>query len=429
MTSRNLVRATAVEVAAWLRSRELRAVDVLEAVLERIAAREPAIHAWAFLDPERARHQAQALDAGPVRGPLHGLPIGVKDLMDTADMPTAYGSPIYAGHRPAWDAAAVASARAAGAIVVGKTVTTEFATFTPAATVNPHDFEHTPGGSSSGSAAAVADGMVPLAFGTQTVGSIIRPASFCGVVGYKPTFGTLSRAGVKLLSESLDTVGAIARTVDDAALMVGALSGRGELVDLAKIERPWIGLCRTHDWRETQPEVGTAMEAAARGLSAAGARVIQVDLPADFASLGDAHGDILGYEIARNLGFEHAHHNGRLSSRLRELLDAGAQVSAERYDRARELAHLARAALPGVFDACHVLLAPSTTGEAPVGLESTGNPVMNRVWTLLHVPCVTVPVATGPNGLPVGLQVIGRIGDDARTLAAARWIHERMGAG
>jgi Asp-tRNA(Asn)/Glu-tRNA(Gln) amidotransferase A subunit family amidase len=427
--SRNLARASAAEVAAWLRARELRAGDVLEAALERIAAREPAIHAWAFLDPERARHQAQALDAGPVRGPLHGLPIGVKDLMDTADMPTAYGSSIYAGHRPAWDAAAVASARAAGAIVVGKTVTTEFATFTPAATVNPHDFEHTPGGSSSGSAAAVADGMVPLAFGTQTVGSIIRPASFCGVVGYKPTFGTLSRAGVKLLSESLDTVGAIARTVDDAALMVGALSGRDELIDLARTERPWVGLCRTHDWRETRPEVAQAMEAAARGLAAAGARVIQVDLPADFASLGDAHGDILGYEIARNLGFEHAQHNGRLSSRLRELLDAGAQVTAARYDRAREVAHLARASLPGVFDACHVLLAPSTTGEAPVGLESTGNPVMNRVWTLLHVPCVTVPVATGPNGLPVGLQVIGRIGDDARTLSAARWIHERLGAG
>lgn len=427
--SRGLARAPAAEIAAWLRARELRAVDVLESALERIAAREPAVHAWAFLDPERARHQAQSLDAGPVRGPLHGLPIGVKDLLDTVDMPTAYGSSIYAGHRPAWDAAVVAAARAAGAIVVGKTVTTEFATFAPAATVNPHDFEHTPGGSSSGSAAAVADGMVPLAFGTQTVGSIIRPASFCGVVGYKPTFGMLSRAGVKLLAESLDTVGAIARTVDDAALMVGALTGRDELLDLAKAERPWVGLCRTHDWRETQAEVGAAMDAAARGLAAAGARVIQVDLPTDFASLGDAHGDILGYEIARNLGFEHAQHNGRLSSRLRDLLDAGAQVAAARYDRAREAAQLARAALPGVFDACHVLLAPSTTGEAPIGLESTGNPVMNRLWTLLHVPCVTVPVATGPNGLPVGLQVIGRIGDDARTLSAARWIHERLGEG
>src|SRR5512145_1315845 len=230
----DLAHSPATELAAWLRSRQLRAVDVLEAVLGRITAREPAIHAWAFLDPERARHQAQALDAGPVRGPLHGLPIGVKDLMDTADMPTAYGSPIYAGHRPAWDAAVVAAARAAGAIVVGKTVTTEFATFTPAATVNPHDFEHTPGGSSSGSAAAVADGMVPLAFGTQTVGSIIRPASFCGVVGYKPTFGTLSRAGMKMGCDTLDTAGVIARSVADAALLAGASAMRPDLIEIGE---------------------------------------------------------------------------------------------------------------------------------------------------------------------------------------------------
>jgi Asp-tRNA(Asn)/Glu-tRNA(Gln) amidotransferase A subunit family amidase len=424
----DIARGSATELAAWLRTRELRAIDLVEACLERIAAREPAIHAWTFLDPERARHQAKMLDAGPVRGPLHGLPIGVKDLMDTDDMPTGYGSAIYAGHRPAWDAACVGAARLAGAVVLGKTVSTEFATFTPAATVNPHDFEHTPGGSSSGSAAAVADGMVPLAFGTQTVGSIIRPASFCGVVGYKPTFGTLSRAGVKLLAESLDTVGSIARTVDDAALLVGALAGRSALIDLPLVERPWIGVCHTHDWRETQPEVGAAMEAAAKALAAAGARVSIVDLPPGFAPLGDAHGDILGYELSRNLAYEYSHHTSRISSRLRELIEAGGHVAADRYDRARDLAHLCRGMLPNVFDACHVLLAPSATGEAPAGLDSTGNPVMNRVWTLLHAPCVTVPIATGPNGLPVGLQVIGRIGDDARMLAVAKWIHERAPA-
>ena len=360
----------------------------------------------------------------------HGLPIGVKDLMDTADMPTAYGSPIYAGHRPAWDAAVVAAARAAGAIVVGKTVTTEFATFTPAATVNPRDFEHTPGGSSSGSAAAVADGMVPLAFGTQTVGSIIRPASFCGVVGYKPTFGTLSRAGVKLLAESLDTVGAIARTVDDVALMVGALSGRDELVDLAKIDRPWVGLCRTHDWRETQPEVGDG-DGRGRARARRGGRARDPGrTAADFAALGDAHGDILGYEIARNLGFEHAHHGVRLSSRLRELLDAGAQVTADALrPRARARASRPRGAARRVRRVPRVPRAEHDRRGAGRASSPPGNPVMNRVWTLLHVPCVTVPVATGPNGLPVGLQVIGRIGDDARTLSAARWIHERLGAG
>jgi Asp-tRNA(Asn)/Glu-tRNA(Gln) amidotransferase A subunit family amidase len=311
--------------------------------------------------------------------------------------------------------------------MLGKTVTTEFATFSPATTVNPRDFAHTPGGSSSGSAAAVADEMVPLAFGTQTVGSIIRPASFCGVVGYKPSFGTLSRAGIKPLAESLDTLGAIARTADDAALLVGALTGRAELLSLPQVTKLRVGLCRTHDWNETHPELGEAMDAAARALSAAGARVSQVELPPDFAALGDAHGDILGYEIARNLAHEHTVHGVRLSTRLRELLEASQRVTPERYDRARVLARACRMAFSGAIDECHVLLAPSTTGEAPEGLESTGNPVMNRVWTLLHVPCVTVPVARGPSGLPVGLQVIGRFADDARTLAAAKWVHERMG--
>jgi Asp-tRNA(Asn)/Glu-tRNA(Gln) amidotransferase A subunit family amidase len=421
-----LNRLPATVLAARLRAREVRSIDVVDDCLARIAARDPAIHAWAFLDPERARGQAHVLDAGPVRGPLHGLPIGVKDIIDTVDMPTGYGSPIYNWHRPAWDAACVAAARAAGAVMLGKTVTTEFAAYNPAATVNPRDFAHTPGGSSSGSAAAVADEMVPLAFGSQTVGSIIRPASFCGVVGYKPSYGTLSRAGVKLLAESLDTVGTIARTVPDAALLAGALTERADLLALPEADRPRIGLCRTHDWSETRPEVAEAMEAAARTLSAAGARVSQVELPPDFAALGDAHGDILGYEITRNLAHEHAVHGGRLSTRLRELLEASRRVTPERYDRARVLARGCRLAFGGALDECHVLLAPSTTGEAPAGLDSTGNPVMNRVWTLLHVPCVTVPVARGPSGLPVGLQVIGRFADDARTLAAARWVHERM---
>jgi amidase len=354
------------------------------------------------------------------------VPVGLKDIIDTVDMPTAYGSPIYNWHRPAWDAACVAAARAAGAVMLGKTVTTEFAAYNPAATVNPRGFGHTPGGSSSGSAAAVADEMVPLAFGTQTVGSIVRPASFCGVVGYKPSFGTLSRAGIKPLAESLDTLGALARTVPDVALFVGALTGRAELTPLPEATKLRIGVCRTHDWNETRPEVADAMDAATRALSAAGARVSQIELPQDFAALGDAHGDILGYEIARNLAHEYAVHGVRLSARLRELLEASRRVTPERYDRARVLARSCRIAFAGAIDEVHVLLAPSATGEAPEGLESTGNPVMNRVWTLLHVPCVTVPVARGPSGLPVGLQVIGRFADDARTLAAARWVHERM---
>ena len=427
MTASGLASVSATDLARRLQRRDIRAIDVVEDCLARIAARESTIHAWAFLDPDRARGQAHVLDAGPIRGPLHGIPVGVKDLIDTADMPTAYGSPIYAGHRPAWDAACVAAARSSGAVVIGKTVTTEFATFTAGRHPQPTRLRaHARrlverfgggGGRRDGPARVrLADGGLDHPAGERSAASSAtsRASARC------------SRAGVKLLAESLDTFGALSRTVDDAALLVGALSGRAELVMLAAASRLRIGLCRTHDWNQTQPEVAEAMDAAARKLSAAGARVSQIELPQDFASLGDAHGDILGYEIARNLAHEYAVHGVRLSTRLRELLDASRQVSSERYDRARLLARACRMSFSGAIDQCHVLIAPSATGEAPEGLDSTGNPVMNRVWTLLHVPCITVPVARGPRGLPVGLQVIGRFADDARTLAAAKWIHEQM---
>jgi Asp-tRNA(Asn)/Glu-tRNA(Gln) amidotransferase A subunit family amidase len=418
---------SASDLTARLRERKLRAIDVTDACLERIAAREPVIHAWVAVDEEGARRQASALDAGPIVGPLHGVPIAIKDIIDTAGLPTEYGSPIYRGHRPAADAACVALARAAGAVVLGKTASAEFATYSPAATVNPRNFAHTPGGSSSGSAAAVADAMAPLAFGTQTAGSIIRPASFCGIVGYKPSYGMVSRAGVKLVAESLDTVGVLARTIADAALCVGALTARGNLLELPLVDaRPRIGLCLTHDWREVTPAVGAAMGQAARALGANGAHVGEADMPASFAALRDAHAAILGYESARNLAHEHREHAAQLSPRLRGELEAGAQITATRYDSAQRCAHSCRLALAELFGDYDVLLAPSAIGEAPAGLESTGNPVMNLVWTLLHVPCVNVPFARGPLGLPIGVQVIGRRGDDARTLAAAAWILDRM---
>ena len=414
---------SASDLSARLRERKLRAIDVTDAYLERIVAREPVIHAWVAVDEEGARRQASALDAGPIVGPLHGVPIAIKDIIDTAGLPTEYGSPIYRGHRPAADAACVALARAAGAIVLGKTASAEFATYSPAATVNPHNFAHTPGGSSSGSAAAVADAMAPLAFGTQTAGSIIRPASFCGIVGYKPSYGIVSRAGVKLVAESLDTVGVLARTIADAALCVGALTAREDLLELPLVDaRPRIGLCLTHDWREVTPAVGAAMGQAARALAANGAHIGEADMPASFAALRDAHAAILGYESARNLAHEHREHAAQLSPRLRGELEAGAKIAATRYDSAQRCAHSCRLALPELFGDYDVLLAPSAIGEAPAGLHSTGNPVMNLVWTLLHVPCVNVPFARGPLGLPIGVQVIGRRGDDARTLAAAAWI-------
>lgn len=423
-----MIESSATLLAARLASRELYAREVVEAHLERIREREPVIRAWTALDEHAALERARVLDDGPVVGPLHGLPIGVKDVIDTAGFPTEYGSPIYRGHRPKADAECVAAAERAGAIVLGKTVTTELATFQPACTANPRNPAHTPGGSSSGSAAAVADCMVPLAFGTQTFGSVIRPASYCGIVGYKPTFGAIPRTGVKVLAESLDTVGVFARTVGDAALLVGALTLDESLLRLRGVgSPPRIGICRTHDWDEVEAPGRAALEDAARTLAEGGASVADIDLPAPYADLRAANLDIYGYELARSLARERAAHADALSERLRSDIDAGRRVDTARYEDAQRLARACRDAFPDVLAACDVLLTPSTTGEAPRGLGSTGSPIMNRLWTLLHVPAVSVPAGIGPNGLPVGVQVVGRRGDDPRTLAAAAWIHARLG--
>ncbi len=418
---------SAVEAARQLAARKITAEALARDCLERIDAREREVMAWEYLDCDAVIRQARATDAVQPRGLLHGLPVGVKDLIDTIDMPTAYGSPVYAGHRPAWDAPCVALARAAGGIVFGKTVTTEFANMHPGKTRNPHNAAHTPGGSSSGSAAAVADYMVPLAFGSQTAGSIIRPAAFCGVVGYKPSFGLISRVGVKALSDTLDTIGTIARTVPDAALFAAALTGRRELlVDETFATKPRVGMCRTYEWKHAQPETVVAYDAAVDRLARAGATVHEIKLPPTYASLVQAQTDIMFVEQAQSLAYERLAHGARLSERLRGLLEAGLAVTPERYDAAQTLARNCRRTLTEVFSDCDVLLAPSAPGAAPAGLEMTGDPVFNRVWTLLRTPCVTIPVAVALNGLPVGLQVIGTFGSDARTLALAHWLHQTL---
>ena len=418
---------SAVEAARHLAAGKITAEALVRDCLERIAEREGDVGAWEYCDRDAALAQARAADAGASRGLLHGLPVGVKDLIDTADMPTTYGSPIYAGHRPAWDAPCVALTRAAGGIIIGKTVTTEFAVMQPNKTRNPHDITHTPGGSSSGSAAAVADYMVPLAFGTQTAGSIIRPASYCGVVGYKPSFGLISRVGVKALSDTLDTVGTIARTVPDAALFAAALSGRHELMVDKPLEGSLrVGICHTYEWKHAAAETVAALESAARRLAAAGAGVTAVKLPPTYASLVQAQTDIMFAEQAQSLAHERLKHWPQISARLQGILAEGLAVTHERYDAAQMLARNCRRTLTGVFADCDVLLAPSATGAAPAGLGMTGDPVFNRMWTLLRAPCVNVPVAVAANGLPVGLQVIGAFGCDAQTLAAAHWVHQTL---
>ena len=423
----NPVRETAAGLARRLARRELTARAVVEAYLEAIAAREPQVGAWAAVDGEAARRVAAALDAGAVRGPLHGLPIGVKDILDTAELPTAYGSAIYEGHRPAWDAACVAAARAAGALLLGKTVTTEFATMSPAGTRNPHDARRTPGGSSSGSAAALGAAMVPLAYGTQTVGSIIRPAAYCGVAGYKPTFGTLSRAGMKMAAESLDTVGTLARTVEDAALLAAASGVRPDLYPIAEMERPRLGVCRSPNWRHMSAEGAAAFEDAVRRLAAAGAQVLERELPAPCERLDAAHLAILDFEIARSFAYEAAHHRARISAALLERIDAGARMPYADYARALGVAAECRRRFAEHMGELDALVTPSATGEAPEGLGSTGNTAMNRLWTVLHGPCVTVPAGRGPAGLPLGVQLVGLPGHDARTLAVARWAEAKIG--
>lgn len=417
---------SALEAARRIARREITAEQLVRDCLDRIAERDAQVQAWQYLDPELALAQARVLDRGPLRGPLHGIPLGVKDVFETHDMPTEHGTPIYAGNRPPADAATIATARHAGMVILGKTVTTELATHVPSRTRNPHNLAHTPGGSSAGSAAAVADDMVPLATGTQTVGSTIRPASFCGVVGYKPTFNLLSRAGVKVEGDSLDTVGLFGRTVPDVAAYAGVETNDARLIDLpAASGRLKIGLCRTYQWDRVQPEMAAAMQRAPKELAAAGARIVEVTLPPEYEGLLDAHWTVFAFEMRRSFADEHLR-VGRLSPSLRERWEEGGRVTGETYQKALALGLQCRAALAQAFDDCDVLLVPSARGEAPKGFETTGDPVMNQIWTFLHTPTVTVPVAKGPNGLPLGLQIVGRLGDDARTLAAAHWIHSVM---
>jgi amidase len=402
----------------------MKVIATVEASLEKILKRDGELRAWQAVDLEFARQQARALDSSPAHGLLHGMTLGVKDIFDTASLPTEYGSPIYAGHRPAWDAACVALARAAGAVVIGKTVTTEFATMVPARTLNPHDARRTPGGSSSGSAAAVAAGMVRFAFGSQTVGSTIRPAAYCGVVGYKPTFGMLSRSGMKMGAESLDTVGVIARTVDDAALLAAGSGMREDLAGGEFLEKPRLAVCRSPNWHHMSREGADAFLAAAERLGGQGAKIFEREVP--FDALDKAATTILFYQMARGLAYEMAHHRARVSPMLVQRVEEGSAIPHAEYAKALAYAAECRKRLADLMGDLGAILTPSATGEAPLGLESTGNTAMNRLWTVLYAPCVTVPSSVGPAGMPLGVQIVGLPGADARTLAAARWVETAL---
>lgn len=425
--------ASLIDIATAISRGETSCEAVTRKLLERIAERDPVVRAWVHLDADQALAQARRIDAAtnaatdatPSAPPLRGVPVGVKDVFDTFDMPSRYGSPIYADYQPRTDAAVVALLRGMGGLVLGKTVTTEFATFTPNVTTNPHNPAHTPGGSSSGSAAAVAAGMVPVAFGTQTIGSVIRPAAYCGVVGYKPSFGLLPRTGVKAISDCLDTVGCFTRSVADAAFFAGALARRPLAIG-AESSAPRIGLCLTAQWPHAQPETQALFASLGARLSSAGADVRDFSLPARYDGINAAQDTIAAVEMAACLADEHRRFAHLMSERLRTRLDEGAAIPAGGYDAAMALARQGRQSLADAMAGFDVLVVPSAMGEAPKGLDATGDPVFNRTWSLLHTPCVHVPLTTGPNGLPLGVQVVGRIGDDARTLACAHWLEQQL---
>lgn len=412
---------SASEAARAIQAGRLTSETLVAACLERIAARDGELAAWAHVAADASLAQARALDRQPARGPLHGVPVGIKDIFDTADMPTEYNSAIYRGHRPRADAAAVTLLRQAGCVVLGKTATAEFANLHPPATRNPRNPAHTPGGSSSGSAAAVADRMVPLALGTQTAGSVIRPAAFCGVIGLKPSFGSINRAGVKPVSDTLDTIGLFSNTVEDAALALSLLSGRPVPDFASKIAAPRIGLARTSRWKDADAATQAALESAAKQLASAGAGVRDAALPPAAEALFDAQGLIMNFEAARALAWERSNHREAISATLLRRLEDGWAVSREQYDNARQTVRDAQRQFADLMRSFDLLLTPSARGEAPLGLASTGDSLFNRVWTLLGVPCVTLPWGSGPQGLPLGIQFVSAIEQDTVLLAHAQW--------
>jgi amidase len=425
MTSLNQLSAN--KIAQGIAAKKFTAEDVVRDCLDRIAAREPVVKAWATIDSDYALRQARALDREQSRCALHGVPIGIKDIIDTADLPTEMGSPIYKGNRSASDAACVAIVRAAGAVILGKTVTAEFAGMSPGPTTNPHNPAHTPGGSSSGSAAAVADHMVPVAFGTQTGGSVLRPAAYCGVVGYKPTFNQINRAGIKFAAETLDTIGLLANTIDDVELITAVLVGKTP-ANRTLQQAPRLGVCRTPLWDTAAPETMQAIEDSAVRLSAAGASVREITLPDEFSRLYHASRETINnYERSKSMAADWANHGDRISKVLGDRIKLGMATRHDDYVAALRLGEQCRMLIADAFEGIDAIIAPCVKGEAISGLAHTGDPAFQQFWTVLYVPSMSLPTHRGPTGLPVGIQVVAPRYADDQLFAYARWIWQRLG--
>jgi Asp-tRNA(Asn)/Glu-tRNA(Gln) amidotransferase A subunit family amidase len=415
---------SALGLARAIEDGELTPAQAVDLCADAIAKRESEVGAFVTLDIETARKAAQT--PGLKNKPLRGLPVALKDIFDTADMPTEYGSPIYAGHRPKADASLVALIRRNGGTLLGKTVTTEFAHLDPGKTRNPRNLAHTPGGSSSGSAAGVAAGFFPIATGTQTGGSVIRPASFCGVAGFKPSYRLLPSVGMKCVSWHLDTAGLFAASVADVAFAAAAISDRDLRVDGRKPSSPRIGVLRDQPWAPASDDMKAAIDNIARAASAANARVRDIKLAPVLASAFRAHATIQAYEAARSLASEYERFKDKLAKGVLELVESGFAIRADAYDDARHTASQARRALSDLMADVDVILSPSAPGPPPKGLGSTGSSTFNRLWTLMGTPCVSVPGLADADDLPLGVQVIGRFGGDRATLEAALFVESLM---
>jgi Asp-tRNA(Asn)/Glu-tRNA(Gln) amidotransferase A subunit family amidase len=432
----DLLSLDACALRERLASGAIRAMELAEAAIARIEAREPEVRAFAWFDPDFVRQQARVLDehrqAGRPVGALHGLPVALKDIIDTARIPTENGCDTDAGRVPVKDAAIVSRLKSAGAILMGKTVTTELAYMQAGPTRNPHNPAHTPGGSSSGSAAAVACGMVPLAVGTQTGGSVIRPASFCGVTGYKPSFGAIGRSGILMQSPTLDTVGVFARSPADAALLAEVLMGHDAgdpatapapvphllaTAQSAPPVRPTLALLRLPGWDKADPQLHAAFEELQAAL---GDQVFEAELPKAFDAAAEVRARINFAEMARYY-HRYAKHREALGPRTRAALEEGEAILARDYLAALDWSDVLYAGLGEIFERCDAILCPAATGPAPEGLDYTGDAIFNGLWTLTGTPAITVPAFTAENGLPMGVQLVGPRGGDARLLRTAHW--------
>lgn len=416
----NLLSAT--QAAEKIAAGETTSLAIVEDCLARIAAREPDIRAWAFIDPELARRQARARDQEVRRSAFHGLPIGIKDIFDTFDMPTAYGSSIYKGFRPAIDTAIVGLLRRAGLVILGKCATTEFASPVPIGVKNPHDFGRSPGVSSSGSAAAVADYMVAMSVGSQTGGSTILPAAFCGVFGFKASLTGIDRGGIRHLRPGLDTMGLFARDLRDIATLQAIVTGVRPTTPPTELKGLHVGVCRTLNWHQALPEAIDALERAAKELKSRGAALHDAQMPDVFVGIEDSFRVISSVEGARALATETRDHFDQLNHWVQAGQRTARQIDQAQFDKAEIHVIACMAAMAEIFASCDVILTPSTCGEATADLTGVSNSAFNRTWTVVQGPCVNIPAYRGPNGMPVGVQIVGPVGSDSLTLAYARAI-------